>query len=252
MLICHRKKYGVNFYAIWFADRLIKKSGVFTYREYMGKKPEGAKEYNTLITDLTETEDEIKGHFSKSCKYKVNRAIREDISIQIIRDNEITDDIIDFFSDFFGMFWESKGTKMPDKNKLKEELNIYRELSSLSLGIAYVNGEKAVVHTHIKDESTARLLHSASLYRLQEDEEGNTRNLIGMANRLLHYEEMKYFKSFGIKRYDWGGAGLSEDVLNITEFKKSFGGEPVTYYEFEKVRGIWPKVYKFIIGIIGR
>jgi len=94
-----------------------------------------------------------------------------------------------------------------------------------------------------------RLLHSASLYRLEEDD-AEGRNLIGIANRYLHFEEMKYYKSLGKKIYDWGGAGMQEDVVHITEFKKSFGGTPVTYYDFEQVNGILAKVFKRVVAIL--
>ena len=193
MLVLHKKKHGINFYTIWYAKKTLKKCGIIVYREYMGEKPKNATECHTLLTDLTETEEEIKQHFSKSCKYKVNRAAREEVSIEIIKDNQITDEMIASFADFFAEFWESKGSLLSDKQKLIEELKVYRSANALSIGVACVNGVKVVYHTHVKEEEFARLLHSASLYRLQGDEKGNTRNLIGMANRLLHYEEMKYF-----------------------------------------------------------
>lgn len=253
MLLLHKKKHGIHFYTVWFAKEPLKKSGIIAYREYMGDKPSGkVSDCHTLITDLTETEEEIKQHFSKSCKYKVNRAAREDVSITILRDREITDDIIEEFCEFFAAFWESKGSSLEDKQKLRVELQSYRAVDALTIAYAKVNGETAVYHTHVKDESIARLLHSASLYRLQSDEEGNTKNLIGMANRLLHFEEMKYLKALGMTTYDWGGAGRGEDVIHITEFKESFGGMPVTYCNFEQVNGILAKAFKLLVKILGK
>lgn len=253
MLLLHKKKHGIHFYTVWFAKEPLKKSGIIAYREYMGGKPSGmVSDCHTLITDLSETEEEIKQHFSKSCKYKVNRAAREDVSITILKDREITDEMIEDFCEFFAAFWESKGSSLEDKQKLRAELQSYRAADALTIAYAKVNGEKAVYHTHVKDESIARLLHSASLYRLQSDEEGNTKNLIGMANRLLHFEEMKYLKALGLTTYDWGGAGRGEDVIHITEFKESFGGTPVTYCNFEQVNGILAKAFKLLIKILGK
>ncbi len=253
MLLLHKKKHGINFYTVWFAKEPLKKNGIIAYHEYMGSKQnENVEPFDTLVTDLTETEDEIKQHFSKSCKYKVNRATREDVTITILKDEEITDKEIQSFCEFFAAFWESKGSSLEDKEKLKLDLQAYREANALTVAYAMVNGEKAIYHTHIKTESTARLLHSASLYRLQQDEEGNTKNLIGMANRLLHFEEMKYLKALGLQRYDWGGAGRGEDVIHITEFKESFGGTPATYYDFEQVNGILAKMFKLLIKILGK
>ena len=252
MLTLCKKKHGINFYTVWFAKEPLKKNGIIAYRQYLGAKPQGALECHTLLTDLTDTEEEIKQHFSKSCKYKVNRAAREDVSIAILKDNEITDEMLESFCDFFSMFWESKGSSLQDREKLKEELKAYRAAGALSIGWACVNGEKAVFHTHVKDEDIARLLHSASLYRLQGDEEGNTKNLIGMANRLLHFEEMKYFKKDGLKTYDWGGAGRNEDVIHITEFKESFGGVPAEHCNFEQTNGVLAKLFKLLVKILGK
>lgn len=251
MLVLQRKKHGIHFYTVWFATEPFRKPGVVAYYEYMGEKPKAAyMKFETLITDLTESEEEIKQHFSKSCKYKVNRAAREDVSCQILDSEMISDEEIADFCEFFSAFWESKGSSLPDKEKLMQELKEYREKKALTIGYAVVNGEKAVYHTHIGDDDTVRLLHSASLYRLQKDEEGNTKNLIGMANRLLHFEEMKHFKEMGKMRYDWGGAGRTEDVVHITEFKESFGGTPAEYCNFEQVNGLMAKFFKLAVKVL--
>ncbi|MBO4988565.1 MAG: hypothetical protein J6C63_06960 [Lachnospiraceae bacterium] len=251
MLSLHKKKHGINFYTVWFATEPFRKPGIVAYYEYAGKKPDvTCSDFETLITDLTETEEEIKQHFSKSCKYKVNRATREDVQCTILDSDKITDEELTDFGDFFASFWESKGTSLSDKEKLLQDLKVYRKAGALTLAYARVNGEKAIYHTHIADDTTARLLHSASLYRLQKDEEGNTKNLIGMANRLLHFEEMKHFKKQGKTRYDWGGAGHTEDVIHITEFKESFGGAPAVYYSFEQANGLMAQLFKLAVKIL--
>ena len=251
MLVFHKKKHGIHFYTVWFATEPFRKPGVVAYYEYMGKKPNlPYTNFETLITNLSESEEEIKQHFSKSCKYKVNRAAREDVSCQIIDSEYISDEEIADFCDFFSTFWESKGSTLSDKEKLKQELQEYREKKALTIAYALVNGEKAIYHTHIGDDDTIRLLHSASLYRLQKDEEGNTKNLIGMANRLLHFEEMKHFKEMAKTRYDWGGAGHAEDVIHITEFKESFGGTPAEYCNFEQVNGLMAKLFKLAVKVL--
>lgn len=251
MLVLHKKKHGIHFYTVWFAKEPFSKNGMVAYYEYMGEKPEASHvEFETLITDLTESEEEIKQHFSKSCKYKVNRASREDVVVQILESETVTEKEIADFCNFFVAFWESKGTTLSEKEKLRQDLHAYWKSGALTIGYALVNGEKAIYHIHIGDDNTARLLHSASLYRLQKDDEGNTKNLIGMANRLLHYEEMKFFKNMGKTRYDWGGAGHTEEVLNITEFKESFGGTPATYYNFEQTNGIAAKLFKLAVKIV--
>ena len=95
------------------------------------------------------------------------------------------------FLDFFEEFWVSKGSLLQEREKLEQELRGYRDADAFGITEAFVKGQKVVYHTHILDTDIVRLLHSASLYRLEEDDvEG--KNLIGIANRYLHFEEMKY------------------------------------------------------------
>lgn len=250
MLSFQRKKHGINFYTVWFAPELINKKGIIRYREYMGKKPTGkCDRFDTLISDLTKSEEDIKKQFSKNCRYYVNRASREAIEIKMYCGRDISDFQIAEFLDFFEEFWESKGSSLNNKEKLRQELVAYRDKEALGITEAYVAGTKSVYHTHIIDKESVRLLHSASLFRLQEDD-ANNKNLIGIANRYLHYEEMKYYKNLGKKVYDWGGAGTEDEIIHITEFKRSFGGEPVTYYDFEQVNGPVAKLFKLVVKVL--
>jgi len=253
MLLFHKRKHGIDFYNVWFAERPFRKPGIVYYYEYTGECPKAEHiEFDTLITDLTESEDEIKKHFSKNCKYYVNRADKEEISFEMKESDVIHTKEIADFCDFFETFWESKGTILSDRQKLEEELGIYRNAGVLTISSARVNGEIAVYHICIHDKDMARLLHSASLFRLRNDDDGKTRNLIGIANRRLHFEEMKHFKKMGLRIYDWGGAGHGEEVIHITEFKESFGGTPVVYYNFEHANGIMAKLFKLLVKLLGK
>ena len=254
MLLLDRKKHGIHFYVAWFAEEPVKKSGIISYREakFQSESADKIVPFDTLITDLTESEDEIKQHFAKNCKYEVNRAARENIEAVVLQNQEIANQDITEFCDFFVQFWASKGVTYANRDKLKKELCEYRDAGAFALGYALVNGERAVYHTYILEENCVRLLHSASLYRLSDEQEGNIKTLIGMANRYLHFEEMKYFKNIGKTVYDWGGAGKEEEVQAITKFKKSFGGTEMQYYDFEETKGIVAKMFKLLVKLLKR
>lgn len=249
MIEVKTRKHGVDFYKVWFAKEPLKKSGVITYNQsaLQGKNSDN---FITLISDITKTPDEIKGAFTKNCRYKVNRAEREDVNIRFLDDAEITDEEIEFFLAFFKTFWESKGSAFDREEEVRRDLKAYREAGALTFAVAKVKGQDAVYHTYVYDDERARLLHSASLYRLIGDEESDSRNIIGMANRYLHYMDMLHFKDKGLKIYDWGGAGRGEDVINITEFKESFGGITETSYDYEEVKGFMAKLFKFIVNAL--
>lgn len=249
MILLNRKLHGINFRVAWFADKSLPEKGIITYKEaqYEGK---GAVTFDTLVNDLTKEPEDIKNGFAKNCKYEVNRAQREGVSYRILSGEDITDEEIDKFLEFFKTFWESKDIPFTDENELRRDFRAYRDNGVLVFSIGVVGGEDAIYHTYVHDEKRARLWHSASLYRLLGDESGDSRKIIGMGNRYLHYEDMLYFKEKGLTEYDWGGAGKGEDVISITKFKEAFGGSPETNYEFEEVHGMVAHLFKFILKII--
>jgi len=237
MIKIEKPIHGTKLITVWFADEPISDEGIIQYKEARFDKNK-EEDFLTLVSDLDESEEEIKARFSKGCKYKVNRAYREDIDFVIRDSHDIEDGMLETFLDFFEDFWKSKNTELSDRQSLMTEMQAYRRNGALTIAWAVVAGEIAVYHTHIYDDSNARLLHSASLFRLKAENEEKNKNIIGMANRALHYEEMKFFKAKGLHLYDWGGAGKGEDVASITEFKESFGGCPVTYYDSEQINGL--------------
>lgn len=244
MITIEKKIHGTALKTVWFATQPIQDDGIIQYKE-AGFKIDDSEEFFTLISDLTDSEEDILAKFSKGCRYKVNRAYREDIEFNILDSKDIDEDTLNVFLSFFEDFWKSKGTELDDRDSLMTEMKSYIRKQTLTLAYAVVGGEKAVYHTHIYDDKTARLLHSASLFRLRDGSD-NSKNVIGMANRALHYEEMKFFKNKGLTVYDWGGAGKTEDVASITEFKESFGGIPATYYDHVMVNGVKAKTISLL------
>jgi hypothetical protein len=96
-----------------------------------------------------------------------------------------------------------------------------------------VGGQPLVMHAYLQDKTIGRvaLWKSASHFRTLEGAEGQQqRNLIGRANRLLHFSDMKHLRNDGFEIYDLGGYAPDTDDLalkRINDFKDSFGGELV-------------------------
>ncbi len=88
---------------------------------------------------------------------------------------------------------------------------------------------------YLNDNNHMRLLLGAS-ERFEVTD--NMQSLIGAANRLKIWEAMQYAKDVGINEFDMGGyytgkkADPQKEGINV--FKKSFGGDIVTYYIYEK------------------
>lgn len=239
MLVLQKKKHGISLFTIWYAKKPVMKSGIIQYREATFQPKGEMQKFDTLISDLTESEEEIVARFSKNCRYEVRRAEKENVKADIRIGSSLTQKEIDEFCDFFVEFWASKGVEYKSVDSLKSELAQYAAQNAFAITCASIGGKKIVYHTYVIDDVSVRLFHSASLYR--EDNEV-PQKIVGMANRFLHKADMMYFKTAGKKQYDWGGAGTTEEVIHITEFKKSFGGTPHTFYNGQEIRGILPQL----------
>ena len=236
-----RKRHGIHLIECWFAKQPIRERGIINYVESEFDPTQGhAMEFRTFISDLSQSEEEILSHFSKSCLYKVRRAPREGVTANFYSGEDLSDGkLIREFADFFEAFWRSKGVDYQEKERCIETLKDYAQARALAIGVAFVNDKPQVYHAYVMDKECARLLHSASQFRTEED---IPQTVVGFANRYLHKESMLYFKKLGLTTYDWGGAGLEEEVARITEFKESFGGTPRIYYNAEVIQGVLPKL----------
>ena len=240
------KKHGICMKTVWYADKPINQKGIICYREATKPFGKGAILFDTLLTDLLQTEDEIIEKISKNGRYEIRRAAKENVETKMIMNSDVTAQVINDFCDFFVEFWKSKDVIYKARDALYDEINQYVKKEAFALSIAYIKGRPYVYHTYLIDKENVRLYHSASLYRIDEEV---PHSLIGMANRYLHKEDMMYFKQIGKQLYDWGGAGKTEEVKSITEFKQSFGGVPARYYDCTVVNGPKAKVITLLSGV---
>lgn len=173
------------------------------------------EDFYTKIIELRQDLDQIFESIGKNTKYKINRASREGVHFTIEED-------LNVFLDFYNEFSRSKSLSTLSKKVLRKYNNnlvVTKATKSKS------ESENLVMHSYIVDfeSKRVRLLHSASLFRTDDKK---IRNLVGMANRFLHFEDMKYFKEHNFKVYDFGGYAyntVDEQLKNINDFKDSFG-----------------------------
>lgn len=247
MLIITEKRHGVSIIDCWFADEPIKMDGIIRYKQSSIPLSDVAEEFESLITNLTEDEETILSHIAKDTKYQIRRAPKEGVVFEAYSGNEITDQMLEQYYDFYEEFWASKGSEYKEKEKQLNEAKKYRDANAYVLTVAKKDEKELVYHTYIVGEDFARSHQSASQFRTDETV---TSRMIGYANRFLHYQDMLYFKNAGKKFYDWGGAGLASEVASITEFKKAFGGIPVIQYNSEEVKGAAAKMYRAAINLL--
>ncbi len=227
---------GIDYWTVWYAERPVRHKGVVSYKQATFDCA-GSQKFETLISDLKESAEDIKKHFKSNCRNEVNRAEREGVVTECYEKDKLTDEMIDSFCAFFKEFWDSKGLSDNYDDALPEEMKTYRDNNNLAITAALLDNERVVYHTYLTDGDRVRLWHSASLYR-ESGEGDDIRKLVGYANRYLHYKDMLYFSEHDYGEYDWGGAGHTSDVANITKFKEAFGGSPKIFYDYKKVVGL--------------
>lgn len=179
-------------------------------------------DFYTTHIDLTRDEQALFADLTKTCRYKVRRAEREELKEEAFMGarGAMVDDFIAFFDRF------ATGKGLPPAPA--ERLHTLAEVGALDLSTASRDDEALVWHAYIRAGNRARLLHSASLFR--EFSDTATRNMIGRANRCLHWHDLLRYKDAGVPVFDFGGwySGRDdEELLRINAFKESFGGSVV-------------------------
>ena len=217
-----RFKYGLRIREIYFSnEKLIKKKSI-DMDVYIQSKVHLQKSeiFNTLFIDLTQDEDQIFKKFTSGCKYDIRRAANKDGLLYNYNLSPTLEELsifINFYNEF-ALF-----RKVPPANQ--EKLNIllankYIHITSASLCEA--PNVHLVMHCYICDSVRSRLYLSATAPRLNIGKEDN--QIIGRANKFLHWEDLKAAKRNGILLYDFGGISTGGHLKGIDDFKRQFGG----------------------------
>jgi lipid II:glycine glycyltransferase (peptidoglycan interpeptide bridge formation enzyme) len=239
------KHFGLK-YGLTFFDETYHNQKVDIVREFQySKKRMFSEEFYTLFIDLKETEEVIFSRFEKNTKYEINRAKQKDNITTVTMDAR--SDKYTFY-DFYNKFAVSKHLQAIDM----EETDLLIDNNMFIIRAAASNNEYMVLHSYVTANGRARLMQSASLFR--ESCDVSYRNMTGRANRLLHWEDIRYFKSQGYLIYDFGG--ISTDVNDkekqaIARFKECFNGVKVKEYKSVvpiTLKGLACILYKKIVG----
>jgi hypothetical protein len=182
----------------------------------------------TRIVDITPSPGELLQSLGKTTRYEIARAKERDGIETELMLAPMSDDVLRFV-EYYDAFAASKG--IPRIRRAQFEA--FAEAGKLIISIAR-NGERGplAAHAYLFDHARARLTHSASLFRLEDD--SKERRLIGRANRLLHWDDILRLRQLGVTSYDMGGwytKGQDDVLLKINSFKKEFGGTVVDEWD---------------------
>lgn len=228
MLVLKRRRGLFTEATVWFAEQVYTGADIVHYKSCSCSVTQMCTGAITLYSDMQQTDEELIKMCEPNCRNEIRRAIREGDTTTLLQGKNLADEEIHKFASFYAQFSREKNWGEVDIQQIIRNMREYRDRNGLIISYACVEGEKSVYHIYIADGETARLLHSCSLYRENSDKE--IQKKIGMANRLLHYDDLRRMRDMGYRWCDWGGAGRNQEVYNIYKFKKSFGGKHKIIY----------------------
>jgi lipid II:glycine glycyltransferase (peptidoglycan interpeptide bridge formation enzyme) len=188
------------------------------------------------VIDLTQDLDTIWKKMSKTCRSSINTAREYG---EIIRMNQGYDTFLKMYSEF-------------RREKGLDDFTVDIEFMKKNgiLVLSEYEGKIIGGEFYITDGKNMRTLLSGSI-RLEET--GKMRTLVGNANRLRIWEIIVYGKTMGMSTFDMGGFYTGEkpdpQKEGINKFKKSFGGQLVTHYNYQKDYSILYHIGKKILSL---
>lgn len=200
--------------------------------------PEGivCSPQSTLLVDLSRPEEDLLAGAKKDLRYEIRRAGRDGVTCAVAdaRYPAVRRQVC-----AFGAEWaQQRGRDMPDADWYE----LLGEAGMLDLSSAAgPDGGVLVWHVHYVAARHARLV-AMYTHRLGM-EQASLRQLVGRANRLLHWENIVRFRGAGLAVYDFGGwydGTDDEALLKVNAYKEEFGGARAVQFNAEQaltVRG---------------
>ncbi len=196
---------------------------------------------DTLITDLSSSEDDLLAAMHPKTRYNIGVAKRHGVEIDF--------DSKDFDS-IWNLFCETSargGFRLHSKRYYQTMLDTLRNSGCHVFSpIAQKTCRVLAANIVVDFGDTRTYLHGAS-----SNQDRNS-----MAPYLLHWELMRDAKALGLRFYDWWGVAPSDSPAGhpwtgISRFKRGFGGKevsapgtydvilkPTTYYLYQSIRSV--------------
>jgi lipid II:glycine glycyltransferase (peptidoglycan interpeptide bridge formation enzyme) len=181
--------------------------------------------FHTILIDLTQPEMDLLAQMGKGTRYEIRRAGNESLLAESV---ENVASALAEFCDFYDRAAVLKNLPPMDRNRLGAMAGSGR----LALTRVRVQEEAPMAwHAYYADDRAAILLYSMSAHRHSSN--ASFQQLVGRANRYLHWQDILRFRQKGLAVMDLGGwYGGTEDtaLLRINKFKEDLGGKVVEIY----------------------
>ena len=240
MLITERKLGIFGIKHLFFAEEPVNvpDCDVVTYHTYKNwGEIDGCKKTMgpTIVIDLSQDTDAIWSNIKRQHKRHIHRAQKNGTRVTI------SNNIEDFHRNYVKFlhqrnYGDPLGFGIPS-SKFMEKYGI--------LFLAYNNDETCGENLYFCDDQNALLISSS--YQIP-GRNSEMKKHIADSNCYLHWEAMQYFKNQDVVRYDLGGLGSDEIIIDnkmhgLNYFKLSFGGKIIYHYKYMKFNS---QFYKFL------
>ena len=244
--IKYKNKLNLNCGIIWFCKDIKDLGKDLDIVELNGypHKIKNAKKQSSLILNLEISEEEIFNEIKKNVKYEINRCYKENVKATIYNSKELSNEKEELlnFKETYNKMYEEKNLSARLDLKLVQK---YIDNNLFYLTKSHMDEKTLSYHAYLSDGKETRLLYSCSTFRSEKEESA----LIARANKFLHWEDIKYFKSIKVKVYDFGGISSFENPNGIDKFKMAFGGEKIEYYNITFGKNLKGKLFVFATKI---
>lgn len=229
MIEFFRKKHGLLVRELWFAPEAVPSDVKrdIDYYVQCNTPIEESTPFKTITIDLSQDEDIIFQGIEPESRRQVRQAVNK---YELVADVDFTptSEAIEFFGAFFNDFAAFKGLAPTNIHKLK----ILARSGNLFIVSVRSNEKVALaMSSFVSDGYRVRDQLASTLPRV-----GNDKNLLGRANKLLHWQAMLAMKKAGLKLYDFGGISDKPELQGINKFKRQFGG--IEREDYNAIQGI--------------
>jgi hypothetical protein len=195
-------------------------------------RPDGGGRSKTMcavVIDLSREPEELEADLNTMTRKGIRRATKDPFFLE--RFTAPTEAQVTEFADFYDYFADGKGIARANRERLAG----LQRSQTLFLSRISAGGKPLVCHGLIRVGKWAGGVYFAS--RLRDAENSEQANMIGRANRLLHWSDMFWFRENGYERYDlgmWVRPGADAEKRKISEFKEGFGGRVAELFEYDR------------------
>jgi hypothetical protein len=195
----------------------------------------GSRKRHTLVIDLVDDDDHIFEQMSKDTRSKIRRAMHKD-PLQVAAATAPSSGDVDEFADFYDSFAGAQSVSRAFRPRLHA---LARHGNLVLTSVTGEDQDVLVRHAYVAARGRGYMLYSGSV--LAEVGDSGARNLIGRANRYLHWHDIRLFRERGFRVYDFGGLDVDErspKTAGIARFKRGFGGEVRPVYSSTRARSL--------------